>query len=374
MRSNASSALLPNRSFSGRIVSWQLTHGRNSLPWQNTRDPYRVWLSEIMLQQTQVGTVLNYYAKFLDRFPVVADLAKAPLDDVLTLWSGLGYYSRARNLHRCAQTVVALHGGSFPSSFELLKTLPGIGPSTAAAIASFCFAEKVAILDGNVKRVLTRLLGFEDDLAIGKNEKKLWLFATGLLPEKNLAETMPRYTQGVMDLGATLCTPRKPQCLICPVNDICQAFSEGKPEKYPLKTKKLKRSAEHLTLLWAQRPDGSVWLERRPLTGIWGGLYCMPVFKNEEMLLALLPATNRSRVLRLAPFKHVLTHKDMHLSPLIAEFSDNQKMPSNDLDAKGFWFSKAEWPRLGLPAPIRKLLKDQPEESVFSGHPVHDDA
>ena len=185
---------------------------------------------------------------------------------------------------------------------------------------------------------------------------------------------MPRYTQGVMDLGATLCTPRKPQCLVCPINDICQAFFEGKPEKYPLKTKKLKRSAEHLTLLWAQRPDGSVWLERRPLTGIWGGLYCMPVFKNEETLLALLPATNRSRVLRLAPFKHVLTHKDMHLTPLIAEFSENQKIPSTDVDIKGFWFSKAEWPRLGLPAPIRKLLKDQPEESVFSGHPVHDDA
>ena len=348
--------------FAQKIIPWQLTHGRSGLPWQNTRDPYRVWLSEIMLQQTQVTTVLGYYARFLERFPAVADLAKAQLDDVLAMWSGLGYYSRARNLHRCAQDVARLHGGSFPESAELLRTLPGIGPSTAAAIASFCFAEKVAILDANVKRVLTRVLGFDDDLAIGKNEKKLWLIATSLLPEKNLLQAMPRYTQGMMDLGATLCTPRKPQCLICPVNDICAGFSEGDPEKYPVKTKKLKRSAECLSLLWAQRPDGSVWLERRPATGIWGGLYCLPVFKNDAALLEFLPAQNRLRTQPLATFKHVLTHKDMHLSPLIARFSARQQMPSIDLEVQGFWFSAAEWPRLGLPAPIRKLLQNQPEQ------------
>ena len=356
--------------FSQKIIAWQRTHGRSGLPWQNTRNPYRVWLSEIMLQQTQVITVLGYYARFLERFPSVADLANAELDDVLAMWSGLGYYSRARNLHRCAQAVVVTHGGSFPKSFELLKTLPGIGPSTAAAIASFCFAEKVAILDGNVKRVLTRVLGFDDDLAIGKNEKKLWLMATGLLPEKNLSQSMPRYTQGVMDLGATVCTPRKPQCLICPVNNMCQGFSDGDPEKYPVKSKKLKRSVEHLSLLWAQRPDGSVWLERRPATGIWGGLYCLPVFKNEETLLDFLPARSRSRTWRLETFKHVLTHKDMHLSPLIARFSANQTMPPIDPDAKGHWFLAAEWPQLGLPAPIRKLLQNQPEQPNFSGHPA----
>ena len=364
------SAVAPSgRTFAEKIVGWQTTHGRSGLPWQNTRDPYRVWLSEIMLQQTQVITVLNYYAQFLERFPVVADLANAQLDDVLAMWSGLGYYSRARNLHRCAQAVVVHHDGSFPKSFELLKTLPGIGPSTAAAIASFCFAEKVAILDGNVKRVLTRVMGFDDDLATGKNEKKLWLIATGLLPEKNLPQAMPRYTQGVMDLGATLCTPRKPQCLVCPVNDICQGFSESNPEKYPVKTKKLKRSVDHLSLLWAQRPDGSVWLERRPATGIWGGLYCLPVFENDETLLAFLPACNRSHIQQLATFKHVLTHKDMHLSPLIAGFSANQEMPTSDLDAKGRWFSAADWPQLGLPAPIRKLLESKPKLHSTSGHP-----
>ena len=359
-----------NSSFSRKIVCWQQTHGRSGLPWQNTRDPYRVWLSEIMLQQTQVITVLGYYARFLERFPVVADLANAQLDDVLAMWSGLGYYSRARNLHRCAQAVVTLHGGSFPESAERLTTLPGIGPSTAAAIASFCFAERVAILDANVKRVLTRVLGFSDDLAAGTNEKKLWKIATFLLPENNLLQTMPRYTQGVMDLGATLCTPRKPQCLICPVNDICQGFAKGNPEKYPVKTKKLKRSVEHLSLLWAQRPDGTVWLERRPATGIWGGLYCMPVFKNEETLLDFLPVCSRSRIWRLETLKHVLTHKDMHLSPLIAEFSASQKMPVISPDAKGRWFLAAEWPQLGLPAPIRKLLQSQPEQSNFSVHPA----
>jgi A/G-specific adenine glycosylase len=346
--------------FAKKIIAWQQVHGRNSLPWQNTRDPYRVWLSEIMLQQTQVATVLDYYARFLKRFPTVADLASAQPDDVLAMWSGLGYYSRARNLHSCAQDVAALHGGQFPQTAKSLQSLPGIGPSTAAAIASFCFAERVAILDGNVKRVLTRVLGFSDDLASSKNEKKLWVLANSLLPEKNLTQTMPRYTQGVMDLGATICTSRKPQCLICPIQGICQGFAEGEPEKYPVKAKKLKRSIEHLSLLWAQKPDGSVWLERRPASGIWGGLHCLPVFDNQEALLAFLPARNRSRTQLLPTFKHVLTHKDMHLSPLIVGFYENQKMPSTDGPVLGNWFMPEAWAALGLPAPIRKLLEIEP--------------
>ena len=344
------------QNFAARLVAWQKTHGRHSLPWQNTNDPYRVWLSEIMLQQTQVSTVLGYYERFLDRFPSVSDLAIAASDEVMALWSGLGYYSRARNLHRCAQNVLALHGGQFPPSAALLQTLPGIGPSTAAAIASFCFAERVAILDGNVKRVLTRVQAFSDDLAVGKNEKQLWVIANSLLPEKNLKQTMPRYTQAVMDLGATICTSRKPQCLICPVQDMCLAFAEGAPEKYPVKTKKLRRSADYLSLLWAERPDGAVWLERRPASGIWGGLYCLPVFENDEALVAFLPARSRSRIQHLPAFKHVLTHKDMHLSPVIAEFSSDQKMMSAE-GMVGHWFLPDEWRLLGLPAPIRKLLK-----------------
>ena len=166
------------RQFAQKIIDWQLVAGRHGLPWQNTRDPYKVWLSEIMLQQTQVVTVIGFYQRFLDRFPAVAALANAPLDDVLALWSGLGYYSRARNLHRCAQDVVALHGGQFPKSAQLLQTLPGIGPSTAAAIAAFCFAERVAIFDGNVKRVLSRLVAYSADLAVAKNAQQLWAVAT----------------------------------------------------------------------------------------------------------------------------------------------------------------------------------------------------
>ena len=343
-------------------MRWQQSHGRNHLPWQNTRDPYRVWLSEIMLQQTQVVTVLDYYARFLQRFPTVAALAAAAQDEVLALWSGLGYYSRARHLHRCAQDVVALHGGEFPRSALQLQTLPGIGRSTAAAIASFCFGERVAILDGNVKRVLTRVLGFSADLAESANEKTLWQWATALLPEHDLPVVMPRYTQGLMDLGATVCTQRKPQCLLCPVQALCLGRASGAPENYPVKTKKLKRSAQALSLLWVHRPDGSVWLEKRPSRGIWGGLYCLPVFDSDADLRAALPETLDISLHALPHFLHVLTHKDLHLAPWRASFAADQALPEALISPlispknSGAWFSAAAWPGLGLPAPIRKLL------------------
>ena len=344
--------------FADDIVRWQQTHGRNSLPWQNTRDPYRVWLSEIMLQQTQVVTVLDYYSRFLQRFPGVADLAAASQDEVLALWSGLGYYSRARNLHRCAQDVVALHAGEFPRSAVQLQTLPGIGRSTAAAIASFCFGERVAILDGNVKRVLARVLAFSGDLAQSANERALWSQATELLPQQDLTHTMPRYTQGLMDLGATICTSRQPKCLLCPVQALCQGLAGGEPEKYPVKSRKLKRSAQALSLLWAQKPDGSVWLEKRPSPGVWGGLYCLPVFYSDEALKAALPDSLEGRFEALPAFVHVLTHKDLYLSPWVAGFQAEQPMLETVAgEARpGAWFSPAAWPALGLPAPIRKLL------------------
>ena len=344
--------------FAGEIVRWQKSHGRNSLPWQNTHDPYRVWLSEIMLQQTQVSTVLDYYDRFLQRFPTVSELAAASQDEVLSLWSGLGYYSRARNLHRCAQEVMTLHGGAFPLGAAQLQALPGIGRSTAAAIASFCFGERVAILDGNVKRVLTRLLGFSADLAQAANERLLWEHATALLPGEALPQAMPRYTQGLMDLGATICTGRQPQCLLCPVQKLCCGLASGEPTRYPVKTRKLKRSAQALSLLWAQMPDGSVWLEKRASPGIWGGLYCLPAFENDEALKALLPESLHDRFEPLPPFVHVLTHKDLHLSPWIAGFQAGQAMPGAMVSEArpGAWFSPEEWPNLGLPAPIRKLL------------------
>jgi len=368
----------------GRVVDWQASHGRSGLPWQTTQDPYRVWLSEIMLQQTQVSTVLDYYPRFLERFPDVRTLADAAQDDVLALWSGLGYYSRARNLHRCAQQVVALHGGEFPRSAELLQSLPGIGRSTAAAIAAFCFQERAAILDGNVKRVLTRVLGFGDDLAVAAHERRLWALAQELLPAD--AKQMPAYTQGLMDLGATLCLPRKPGCLLCPARAVCAAAAQGEPERYPVKTRKLRRTAEALWLLQARRDDGAVWLERRPQRGVWAGLYCLPVYASEQALRGALPPGARAQA--LAPFKHVLTHKDLHLHPIasdcapVPECALDSRPRGNDKDSvvpaqslppakaqagtqarglgqrtpPGAWFTAQDWPKLGLPAPVRRLL------------------
>ena len=339
--------------FAGRVVRWHSAHGRTGLPWQNTRDPYRVWLSEIMLQQTQVATVLAYYARFIARFPDVQALAAGELDEVLALWSGLGYYSRARNLHRCAREVVARHGGEFPGTAQALQTLPGIGRSTAAAIASFCFGERIAILDGNVKRVLTRVLAFREDIAVAANERQLWDKAQALLPRHSVKQSMPRYTQGLMDLGATVCLARNPGCLLCPVRELCLAHAEGAPENYPVKTRKLKRSAQALWLLRAQARDGSVWLEKRPATGIWGGLHCLPVFDSREALQAALPHRVRSLLQDEAPFLHVLTHKDLRLHPVLAQLP-----PAALRGRQGAWFASGDWPQLGLPAPFRRLLED----------------
>ena len=333
--------------FSRQLLAWHKLHGRTGLPWQNTSDPYRVWLSEIMLQQTQVVTVMDYYARFLNRFPCVADLAAASQDEVLALWAGLGYYSRARNLHACAQAVVKLHEGEFPRNAELLQSLPGIGPSTAAAIASFCYGERVAILDGNVKRVLTRVLGFEKDLAASKHERELLEIATDLLPKRDLASNMPRYTQAIMDLGATVCTPRQARCDRCPFEASCAAKVRGRVQDYPVKTKKLKRSSQSLWLLWAQRSDGSVLLQKRPTPGVWAGLYCLPLFESEEALQACLTAKQQATIKALPPFVHVLTHKDLHLHVMALEAS--AAWP--DL---GEWM--ANWRAVGLPAPIKKLL------------------
>lgn len=333
------------------VVRWQQRHGRNDLPWQGTRDPYRVWLSEIMLQQTQVATVRDYYTRFLQHFPDVRALAAAHLDEVLALWSGLGYYSRARNLHACAQQVVVQHGGEFPSSAQQLQALPGIGRSTAAAIASICFGERVAILDGNVKRVLTRLLGFDGDLAQAANERLLWQHATDLLPQRDLARAMPRYTQGVMDLGATVCLPRLPRCEACPLAAQCAARREGAPARYPVKTRKLKRTAQSLWLLWAGAVDGAVWLSQRPTPGVWAGLYCLPLFDSFDALRAAVPARWRDALQEVTAFTHVLTHKDLHLHPVRVQ------LPARSRPAiEGGWITAAQWPQLGLPAPVRKLL------------------
>jgi A/G-specific adenine glycosylase len=295
--------------------------------------------------------VLGYYDRFLRRFPDVAALAAATLDDVLALWGGLGYYSRARNLHRCAQDVVQRFGGAFPRSAAELVTLPGIGRSTAAAIASFCFGERVAILDGNVKRVLTRVLAFEGDLSSAANERVLWEQAEALLPRRDLQETMPRYTQGLMDLGATICLPRNPSCLLCPLQGLCAAAREGRQDEFPRKTRKLKRSAESLWLLHARSREGAIWLQKRPTPGVWAGLYCLPVFHDRAALEAALPAPARRALRDAEPFVHVLTHKDLHIHPVAAQLSGAWAAEV------GGWFERHQWEKLGLPTPVRRLLE-----------------
>ena len=344
----------PRQSFAARVIEWQRQHGRRELPWQNTRDPYRVWLSEIMLQQTQVAAVLAYYPRFLERFPDVALLAAASQDEVLALWSGLGYYSRARNLHRCAQAVVAAHGGVFPSSSDQLAQLPGIGRSTAAAIAAFCHGERVAILDGNVKRVLTRALGFGGDLALAAQERQLWAVAEDLLPPSGIEA----YTQGMMDLGATVCLARAPRCTACPLRTDCVAAQAGTQQDYPVKTRKLKRGQREHLWLWLQRGD-QLWLERRADTGVWAGLWSLPEFESElafESARGDWPGTGEC----LPSFKHVLTHLDWTLHPLRwtlpAQMSAARLRAVTERLPAGRWFGLDDALAAGLPAPLRKLL------------------
>lgn len=334
--------------FFDQLVQWQRTHGRHDLPWQQTRDPYRVWLSEVMLQQTQVVTVLGYYARFLQAFPDVQALARARQEEVMALWAGLGYYSRARNLHRCAQVVCDVHGGVLPSASADLARLPGIGPSTAAAIAAFCHGERTSILDANVQRVLSRVIGFGEDLSSVRHVRTLWQMAHGLIPEGASAEQMAAYTQGLMDLGATVCTPRQPACSACPMQELCAAARQGTPLGYPLRSSKLKRTAENWWMLLLRSSQG-IWLQRRPQQGIWAGLHCVPLFASEADLLAALPAQLQGELQHQHAFKHVLTHKDLYLHPVVLDVDATQN-PA----LEGEWM--ADWQSTGLPAPVRKWL------------------
>ena len=335
------------------VITWQRQHGRHGLPWQGTRDPYRVWLSEVMLQQTQVITVLDYFSRFLARFPDVQALAAASLDDVLALWSGLGYYSRARNLHRCAQAVVAEHGGRFPLSSAGLALLPGIGRSTAAAIAAFCFGERVAILDGNVKRVLTRALGFAGDLSSSTQVKHLWAEAEALLPARDVGI----YTQGLMDLGATVCSRRQPSCLLCPLVGLCVAHADGTPERFPVKTGRLKRGRRQHALLWLRRGE-QLMLQQRPEKGVWAGLWSLPEFDNAHVLqerVASWPGHGEW----LPVIEHALTHFDWTLQPLVWTLPARAAVPAGLHDTVGAvrWVSEKMALAMGLPAPIRRLLE-----------------
>jgi len=338
--------------FAARLIAWQKKAGRHDLPWQNTTDPYRVWLSEIMLQQTQVTTVIPYYQRFLDRFPTLADLAAAPVEAVMPYWAGLGYYARARNLHACARAVVERHDGRFPRDPTVIAELPGIGRSTANAIAAFCFAAPVPILDGNVKRVLARCYGIEGFPGAPAVEKEMWVLAKSLLPAKQVGT----YIQAQMDLGATVCTRSKPRCQDCPLAEICVARRDDRQAELPVrKTKKAvpERSSRFLVLVDAQ---GHVLLEQRPPSGIWGGLLSLPELRENET------ASGRALQLcgvaladweQLPALRHAFTHFKLELVPLLGKIdrfphqareTGLQTLPIHALETAA------------LPAPIRRLL------------------
>ncbi len=332
--------------FTERLIAWQKVAGRHHLPWQKTRDPYRIWLSEIMLQQTQVATVIPYYQRFLDSFPDVMALAEAPIEAVIEHWAGLGYYARARNLHRCAQQIAAVHAGNFPNSTEQLIELAGIGRSTAAAISAFAFGERAAILDGNVKRVLCRQFGVEGFPGATAVDRSLWTLAESLLP----ASEIEAYTQGLMDLGATLCTRSRPRCADCPVSADCVARLDGRQSELPTSRPRPavpERSATFVLILH----DGRLLLERRPPSGIWGGLLVPPEGEVNQVLanLGLNTVSQRS----LPPLNHAFTHFRLTLQPVLCVLETSSAVAESGM----LWVDLDKAAEAGVPTPIRKLIR-----------------
>ncbi len=338
-------------SFAARVVAWQAEHGRHDLPWQRNRDPYAIWLSEIMLQQTQVSAVTPYYLRFLDRFPSLAALAGGTENDVLTLWSGLGYYSRARNLHRAARQIAVEFGGQLPVSRALIETLPGIGRSTAAAISVFAFGVREAILDGNVKRVLARhfaIDGFPGERAI---ENALWQLAEALLP----ATGIEAYTQGLMDLGATICKRSNPDCVRCPLAVTCQARALDRiallPTPRPRKPVPLRR-----TMMLVLRDGANTLLEKRAPTGIWGGLWSFPEISDAEEAARLCRARFGCEMLaltRLPVLRHSFTHYSLDIEPLVVQVRRTSALVQ---ESGSIWLSLDDAKRAALPVPAKKIL------------------
>ena len=341
--------------FSSRLIAWQKIHGRHDLPWQNTQDPYAIWVSEIMLQQTQVTAVIGYYAKFMVRFPDIASLAQATQEEVLQHWSGLGYYSRARNLHNAAQTIMDEYGGKFPQEFEQIQSLSGIGRSTAAAIASFAFEKNQTILDGNVKRVLARHFLIEGWTSSPKVEKPLWALAESLVPEQD----MVAYTQGLMDLGATICSRSKPKCEICPLRESCQAFAENKTKELPTPKPKKTIPQKQTTMLLILNGN-EVMLEKRPPSGIWGGLWSLPEISMQDIAseVALRRfGLNVEAEEPLESIQHVFTHFKLEILPQPLQVTNKQaqvNMPNM------IWLTIEDAIGAALPTPVRRILQALP--------------
>ncbi len=344
------------KSFAGRLLAWHARHGRHDLPWQRDRSPYCVWVSEIMLQQTQVATVLGYFERFMQRFPSVHALAAAPVDEVLHLWSGLGYYARARNLHRAAGLLVARHAGEFPWTVDEVASLPGIGRSTAGAILAQSRDLPCAILDGNVKRVLTRhrrIAGWPDAPAV---QKLLWPLAEALTPAARAGD----YAQAIMDLGATLCTRASPRCGECPVHEDCAAHAQGEQALYPTPRPKKALPVRTTTFLLLKRGDGALLLERRPPSGIWGGLWGFPEAtqgRGPEEICARYGLAAIGETRALPPLTHTFTHFRLDITPLALDVTERGVvcMESPDL----LWYNAAAPAAIGLARPVQDLLRAQ---------------
>ena len=338
--------------FSSAVLEWYDRNGRHDLPWQQDINPYRVWVSEIMLQQTQVSTVLNYFDRFMAALPTVQALAEAPEDEVLHLWTGLGYYTRARNLQKTARIVMAEHGGEFPHDVEKLVELPGIGLSTAGAIASISMGLRAPILDGNVKRVLARYTAQEGYPGEPKVAKALWATAERLTPQTRVNH----YTQAMMDLGATLCTRSKPSCLLCPLEKSCEAHMLGLEIRYPIaKPRKAVPQRATLMPLLANR-EGAILLYRRPSSGLWGGLWSLPQLDDLNDLdhLADQHALHLLGRRQLPALTHTFSHFQLAIDPWLVQV---EQTAHHVAEADWLWYNLATPPRLGLAAPVKKLLQ-----------------
>jgi A/G-specific adenine glycosylase len=344
------------------LIEWHARRGRHDLPWQKERTPYRVWISEIMLQQTQVATVIPYYERFMKRFPDVATLAAAPIDDVLHLWTGLGYYARGRNLHRAALLVRDELDGEFPRNMDELVKLPGIGRSTAGAILALSQGEPCTILDGNVKRVLARYFAVPGPSTDRATIERLWQLAERCTPQENVAV----YTQAIMDLGATVCVRRKPLCEYCPLNEGCFARRTGRQHEIPAPRRAARaRRTRQVFMLVALREDRTVLLERRPDSGVWGGLWCLPEFDTLSAARVFADQSlqrSQGEPQALELMQHSFTHFDLVISPLLTHCSGAASVMD---DTQSLWYNTHEPARVGLPAPIKTLLDRLADPTLF---------
>lgn len=339
--------------FAQRLLEWFDQHGRHDLPWQTERTPYRVWVSEIMLQQTQVGTVIPYFERFMERFPTLEQLAEAETDQVLHLWTGLGYYARARNLHKAARTIMAEHAGVFPESVAGLMELAGIGESTAGAIAAISMGVRAPILDGNVKRVLTRyhaIAGWPEQSAV---KKELWKVAESQTPHKPVAD----YTQAIMDLGATVCTRSKPACEDCPFHIDCAARIQNRIEELPGKKPKKSLPTKSIAMFILQDESGSVLLQKRPATGIWGALYSLPESPSPAILPDIanikLEGSEEGSRTPLAVIRHSFSHYHLDITPVLLTAHSRSEVAETD---RWLWYPLDHSLEVGLAAPVKKLL------------------